>query len=44
MKTMFAAALVAAIALLCLWFTRKLPTSAVTPATEPDRAAPSAPA
>jgi hypothetical protein len=35
---------VAAIALLSLWFTRKLPTSAVAPATEPDRAAPTAPA
>jgi hypothetical protein len=30
---------VAAIALLCLWFTRKLPTSAVAPASEPDPAA-----
>jgi hypothetical protein len=35
---------VSAIALLCLWFTRKLPTSAVAPATEPDRASPTAPA
>ncbi len=35
---------VAAIALLCLWFTRKLPTAAVAPATEPDRAAATAPA
>ena len=35
---------VAAIALLCLWFTRKLPTAAVAPATEPDRATPAAPA
>jgi len=35
---------VAAIALLCLWFTRKLPTSAVAPVTEPQRAAPTAPA
>ncbi len=34
--------LVAAIALLCLWFTRKLPTAALAPATEPDRTAPSA--
>jgi MFS family permease len=35
---------VAAIALLCLWFTRKLPSSAVAPATEPDRSAATAPA
>jgi MFS family permease len=35
---------VAAIALLCLWFTRKLPAAAIAPATEPDRAAPTAPA
>jgi MFS family permease len=35
---------VSAIALLCLWFTRKLPTSAVAPTTEPDRASPTAPA
>jgi hypothetical protein len=35
---------VAAIALLSLWFTRKLPTSAVAPATEPDRSAATAPA
>jgi MFS family permease len=35
---------VAAIALLCLWFTRNLPTAGVAPATEPDRAAPTAPA
>src|SRR3954468_939589 len=35
---------VAAIALLCLWFTRRLPASAVAPATEPDRGASSAPA
>ena len=34
---------VGAIALLSLWFTRRLPTSAVAPATEPDRAAPTAP-
>jgi len=31
---------VAAIALLCLWFTRSLPASGVTAATEPDDAAP----
>jgi uncharacterized membrane protein len=35
---------VAAIALLCLWFTRKLPSSAIAPATEPDRSAATAPA
>ncbi len=35
---------VAAIALLCLWFTRKLPSSALAPATEPERSAPTAPA
>ncbi|MGC1799996.1 MAG: hypothetical protein WA701_06380, partial [Solirubrobacterales bacterium] len=35
---------VAAIALLSLWFTRNLPTSAVAPATEPDRSAATAPA
>ena len=35
---------VAAIALLCLWFTRRLPTTVVAPVTEPDRAAAKAPA
>jgi hypothetical protein len=35
---------VAAIALLCLWFTRNLPTSTVSPATDPDRATSRAPA
>jgi hypothetical protein len=35
---------VAAISLLCLWFTRKLPTTTIAPATEPDRAAPTSPA
>jgi MFS family permease len=35
---------VGAIALLCLWFTRKLPSTAIAPATEPDRAAATAPA
>ena len=35
---------VAVIALLSLWFTRKLPTSAVAPAVEPEAAAASAPA
>src|SRR3954452_15802027 len=33
---------VAAIALLCLWFTRKLPTAGIASATKPDRDAPTA--
>ena len=35
---------VAAIALLCLWFTRKLPSAALAPVTGPERDSPSAPA